>query len=82
MAKQIKRIRLFTTPYCPYCKLAEDFFIKNGITFEKVDVSENEEALNEMVQLSGQMGVPVIQIDGNVLVGFNEQKLKKLLGGK
>jgi glutaredoxin-like YruB-family protein len=77
-----KKVKLFTTPYCTYCKLAKDFFVKNKIDYTEVDVTKDEKALNEMIKKSGQMAVPVIEVDNEVLVGFNETKLKKLLGVK
>ena len=75
-----KKIRIFSTPSCPYCKMANQFLTSVSIPFEDVDVSENEEAANEMIEKSGQMGVPVIDIDGKFVVGFNKSELAKELG--
>jgi len=75
-----KKIRIFSTPSCPYCKMAKQFLTSVSIPFEDVDVSENEEAANEMIEKSGQMGVPVIDIDGKFVVGFNKSELAKELG--
>ncbi len=77
-----KKIKLYTTPYCTYCKLAKNFFAKNKVAFTEIDISEDEDALKDMVRRSGQMSVPVIEVDGTMVVGFNETKLKKLLGVK
>lgn len=77
-----KKIKIYSTPNCFYCKIAKDFFKKHKIEFSEVDVSEDEDALNEMVEKSGQMGVPVITIDSKVLVGYNEAQLKKAIGIK
>ena len=77
-----KKIKLYTTSYCVYCKLAKNFFNKNKIAFEEIDIAEDEDALNYRVKKSGQMSVPVIEVDGQMIVGFNETKLKKLLGVK
>lgn len=77
-----KKIKLYTTPYCTYCKLAKNFLAKNKVTFTEIDISEDEDALKDMMQRSGQMSVPVIEVDGTMVVGFNETKLKKLLGVK
>ena len=77
-----KKVKLYTTPYCTYCKLAKNFFNKNKIIFAEIDISDDEKALNEMVKKSGQMGVPVIEVGDEMLVGYNETKLKKLLGVK
>jgi glutaredoxin-like YruB-family protein len=77
-----KKVKIYTTDYCVYCRAAKDFFVKNKIPFEEINVGEDEEALNEMVTISGQMGVPVIVIDNEVIIGFNEPKIRKLLGLK
>ena len=74
-----KKIKIYSTPYCTYCKLARAFFSKNKIAFTEVDVAEDEKARNEMIKKSGQMGVPVIEIDSIVVIGFNETKIKKIL---
>jgi glutaredoxin 3 len=77
-----KKVKIYSTPYCTYCKLAKNFLTKNKIDFVEVDVSEDEKELNSMVKKSGQMGVPVIEIGDEVMVGYNEVKMKKLLGLK
>lgn len=65
-----------------YCKMAKDFFQKSGIKYNEIDVAENMEARKEMVEKSHQMGVPVIDIDGEIFVGFNRAELAKALGVK
>lgn len=75
-----KRVKIYTTPTCVYCKAAKSFFKKNNIAYKEADVSTDDAALKEMVDKSGQMGVPVILVDGEVITGFNEAKLKKALG--
>jgi glutaredoxin 3 len=75
----VKIIKVYATPTCPYCHMAKDFLKENKIKFEDIDVSENEEKANEMIEKSGQMGVPVIDIDGEIIVGFDKEKIKKLL---
>lgn len=72
-------IKVYSTPTCPYCQMAKKFLEENGIDFENVDVSTNQEAAQEMIKKSGQMGVPVIDIDGNIIIGFNKSKIKSLL---
>jgi glutaredoxin len=62
--------------------MEKDFLKQNKIEFEDVDVSDNQKAANEMVKKSGQMGVPVTEIDGEIVVGFDKEKLKKILGIK
>ncbi|MFH1781881.1 MAG: glutaredoxin domain-containing protein [Patescibacteria group bacterium] len=77
-------VKVFSTPTCPYCQMAKEFFKTNNIEFEDINVAEDEKASQEMVEKSGQMGVPVILLekDGKeeVIVGFDEAKIKELLG--
>jgi len=70
---------LYSTPSCTYCKVAKDFFNKNGVEYIEHNVAVDEEALNDMVSKSNQMGVPVIDIDGEIFVGFNQSQLAKTL---
>ena len=77
MATQIK---VYSTPSCPYCIRAKQFLKDNNIVFEDIDVSTNEQAAEEMIQRSGQMGVPVLDIDGEFIVGFDKAKIQKTLG--
>ncbi len=77
-------VTIYTTPTCPYCKLAKDFFKEKGIAFSEVDVASDPTAANEMVKKSGQMGVPVIEVNGQIVVGWNQAALHEILekGGK
>lgn len=70
---------IYSTPTCPYCIYAKEYFIKNGIVFKDLDVSKDRTAAQEMVSKSGQMGVPVVDIDGNILVGFQPEEFGRLL---
>ena len=72
-------VKIYSTPNCPYCKLAKQFLTENNITFQDIDVSVNQLAAQEMISRSGQMGVPVIDIDGQLVVGFDKNKIKQLL---
>ena len=72
-------VKIYSTPTCPYCKIAKQYLTENNIQFEDVDVSNNQAAAQEMVDKSGQMGVPVLDIDGNIVVGFDKAKIKQLL---
>ncbi|MBD3282143.1 MAG: NrdH-redoxin, partial [Candidatus Portnoybacteria bacterium] len=67
---------------CPYCVTLKEFLKEHDIKFEDIDVAENEIARKEMVDKTGQMGVPVIEIDGQMVVGFNQEKIKELLNIK
>ena len=73
------KVTVYSTPTCPYCDMAKEFLKENNVEFEQIDVSENEEKAREMVQKSGQMGVPVIDIDGTVIIGFDKEKIKEAL---
>ena len=72
-------ITIYSTPTCPFCKQVKDFFKKHDIEYKDIDVSVNQEAAQEMIQKSSQMGVPVIDIDGDILIGFDKEKLSELL---
>ena len=75
----MKKVKIYTTPTCQYCKAAKEFFKEEGIKFEEVDVTKDKKAAEEMVKKSGQMGVPVIIIDGELTVGFDRDKIEELL---
>lgn len=72
-------VKVFTTPGCPYCLTLKEFLKENNIDFEEVDVSKDKEAAKEMIEKSGQMGVPVVEIDGQIVVGFDKEKICELL---
>jgi len=72
-------VTIYSTPTCPYCKLAKDFFKDKGISFTEVDVASDPAAANDMVKKSGQMGVPVIEIEGQIVVGWNQAALQEIL---
>ena len=78
----IKKITIYSTPTCVYCKMTKEFLQKNHIPYEELNVAEDEKAPQEMVQKSNQLGVPVIDIDGEIFVGFNRAELEKALGLK
>lgn len=73
-------VTIYSTPTCPYCKMAKEFLTENKVEFTNLDVSSDEKAAEEMVKKSGQMGVPVIDIDGKIIVGFEREELKTALG--
>jgi len=80
--KSMPKVKIYTTPVCPFCNLAKQYLKEKGIEFEEIDVSKDEKAAMEMIQKSGQMGVPVIEIDGKIVVGFDKEKIDELLGLK
>jgi len=75
-------VKVYSTPTCPYCKMAKAYLAESNIPFEDIDVSVNQPAAQEMIAKSGQMGVPVIDIDGKVVVGFDKAKINQYLGLK
>ncbi|MBD3296418.1 MAG: NrdH-redoxin [Candidatus Omnitrophica bacterium] len=76
----MKNVMVYSTPTCPYCKKAKQYLKENDIEFEDIDVSEDQEKAREMSEKSGQMGVPVVEVDGEFVVGFDKGKLDSLLG--
>lgn len=73
------KVTVYSTPTCPWCDRVKEWLKEKNVKFEVKDVSEDQEAAMEMVSKSKQMGVPVIDIDGQIVVGFDQEKLKKLL---
>ena len=76
---EAKNVAVYSTPTCPYCRQAKEYLKEKGIHFTDHNVATDLEARNAMVQKSGQLGVPVIEVDGSVVVGFNRGKLEELL---
>ncbi len=79
MAEQ-KEIIIYTTPTCPYCKQVKDYLSEKDIKYKEVDVSVDSDKAQEMIDKSGQMGVPVLDIEGEIIVGFDKEKIDKALG--
>jgi len=75
-------ITVYSTPTCPWCHKVKEFLKTNQVKFEDVDVSRDVKAAQEMVKKSGQMGVPVTDFNGEIIVGFNEPRLKELIKKK
>lgn len=73
-------VKIYTTPTCAYCRLAKDFFKLNDVAYEEVNVIADQAALKEMVEKSKQMGVPVIDVNGQIFVGYDKEGLTKALG--
>lgn len=74
-----KKVRIYTTPTCPFCTMAKKFLRDKHIHFDEVDVADDLDARQEMLELSGQLGVPVITVDEEVVIGFNQTALQSLL---
>lgn len=75
-----RNVLVYSTPTCPYCSRAKQFLKENNIAFEDIDVSADEKKAEEMIKKSGQMGVPVLEIDGEIIIGFDKEKIKETLG--
>ncbi|MFA5090536.1 MAG: glutaredoxin family protein [Candidatus Omnitrophota bacterium] len=75
-----KNVKVYSTPTCPWCIRTKQFLKENNIKFEDIDVASDQRAAQEMVEKSGQMGVPVLEIDGDIVIGFDKEKIGKILG--
>lgn len=75
----MKKVEIYSTPTCTYCQAAKEYFTQNGVEYTEFDVAADEIKRGEMVEKSGQMGVPVIDIEGTIIVGFDEAKIKEAL---
>lgn len=76
----MKNVTIYTTQTCGYCKMAKDFFAEHGVAYAEYNVGTDLEKRKEMIEKSGQMGVPVITIDDETVVGFDKTRLSALLG--
>jgi glutaredoxin-like YruB-family protein len=74
------KVTMYTTPSCVYCKMTKEFFAKNNVTFEEKDVASDAAAREEMLEKSQQLGVPVIDVDGTIIIGFDKKNLETALG--
>lgn len=72
-------VKVYSTPSCPWCTVAKNYLASKNILFDDVDVSRNRDAATEMIQKSGQRGVPVIDINGNIIIGFDQKTIDRLL---
>ncbi len=75
-----KTVKVYSTPTCPWCTRAKQFLNENSVSYESFDVSSDQQAAEEMISKSGQMGVPVIDIEGEIIVGFDKDRIKQALG--
>lgn len=78
--KKYPRVIVFTTPSCSFCRSAKKYLREQGVPFKDVDVSRDARAARDMVKRSGQQGVPVLDIGGKIIVGFDRPKIDRLLG--
>ena len=79
MTEEIK-IRIFSTPSCPYCVTLKEYLKEKGFKYEDINIAEDKEAAKEIIEKSGQMGVPVSEINGEIIIGFDKVKINQILG--
>lgn len=79
MVRKQSNVKIYTTPTCPYCAMTKAFLRENGVEFEEINVADDRAAAMEMMEKSGQMSVPVLDINGEIIVGFNREAVKKAL---
>jgi len=72
-------VTIYTTPTCVFCHMAKEYFKKHGVKYEEKDASKDPDAVQEMLQKSGQLGVPVVDVDGKIVIGFDQPRLAELL---
>ena len=72
-------VKVYSTPTCPYCVALKNFLKENNIDFEDIDVSQDDKAREEIIKKTGQMGVPIVDIDGEIIIGFDKEKISRLL---
>ncbi len=78
----MEKVIVYSTETCPYCVMVKEYLKEKGIEFEEIDVGSNKEKAQEMVEKSGQMGVPVLEIGEKIVIGFNKEKIDALLKEK
>ncbi|MBI5700843.1 glutaredoxin family protein [Candidatus Saganbacteria bacterium] len=71
---------IYSTPSCPYCKILKKYLTENNIAFQDIDVQADPSQAQAMIDKSGQLGVPVVEIDGKIIIGFNKPEIAKILG--
>ena len=76
------KVKIYTTPYCHYCKMAKEYFKSKNVQYEEYDVMQDIKSRDEMISKTGQLGVPVIDIDGKFIVGFDREKINLYLETK
>ena len=76
----MSNVLIYTTNTCSYCVMAKDFFKQNNVSYDEINVSSDPRKADEMIEKSGQTGVPVIDIDGKIIIGFDKRAIKEALG--
>jgi glutaredoxin 3 len=80
MPNEAKSVVIYSTPTCHFCQMSKEFFKENNVAYQEYNVASDMEKRTEMVEKSGGMAVPVIDINGNIVIGFDKEKLSELLG--
>lgn len=80
MASKVKKVIVYSSDYCPWCVKVKEFLVENKVKFEERNVQQNPAYGNELIEKTGQTGIPVIEIDGKIIIGFNVPALKDALG--
>lgn len=75
----VKKIKLYSADWCPHCVAAKEYFEKNKIEFENFDIEKDKKYVEEAREKSGQTGIPVIEIGGEIIIGFDKEKIEKAL---
>ena len=75
-------ITVYSTPQCPYCHMAKEYLKEKGFAYKDINVAEDADAAANMIEKSGQRGVPVIDIDGRIIIGFDKKAMQESLGIK
>ncbi len=73
-------VKIYSTPTCHFCQMTKEFFKENNVSYEEFNVAADQDRRKEMMEKSGQLGVPVILVDDQVVVGFNKPRLSRFLG--
>ena len=79
-SNKLPNVKVYTTSTCPWCVKTKEFLKANNVSYKEVNVSDDEKSRNEMFEKSGQFGVPVIDVDGTIIVGYDKEALKKAIG--
>jgi glutaredoxin-like YruB-family protein len=74
------KVIVYSTPTCPYCKMAKEFLKEKNVAYEDVNVQADHDRAKEMIEKTGQMGVPVLDIDGKIIIGFDKEEISAALG--
>lgn len=78
---KMMKVKVYSTPTCPWCNRVKEFLTEKKVKFKEVDVSKDDKARDEMIEKSGQMGVPVVEINGKIIVGFDQAAIEDALAG-